>query len=156
MTSFAVFFAVEGERRPRKVMVEPGINAHEFLGIVVAETGRTELCEVFVEDADESLEPHAALEHGEAFKLFHVATHGLIRVIVSFNGVTHQTDMRPNATVTKIVRWAVAAFHLEGDAGDFQLKSGSEILPPGDHLGQIAHGEKEVRFSLVMKIKPQG
>src|SRR5208337_4637580 len=139
MVSLAVFFAVEGERRPRKLILEPGTKAHEFLSIVVSETGRSELCEVLIEDADDSLAPHAPLEHGEGFKLFHVATRGLIRVIVIFNGLAHETDMRPNATVAKIVGWAVNAFHLEGDAGDFQLKSNGEIFAPGEHLGQIAH-----------------
>lgn len=154
-----VLFALEGERKPRSLAVARDITAIQFLERVKALTGRVELEEVLIEDDEVALEAHVVLIERiviEDFKLVHVGSRGKIEVTVSFNGKAKAHEFGPNATMEKIVRWALKAFELEGEPSDFQLKLGDDLLPPGDHLGQIAHGEKAVRLALVMKIKPQG
>ena len=61
-------------------------------------------------------------------------------------------------TIAAIIVWAVGkhGLKLEGDPTDFQLKLDGTVLEPQAHLGQVAHGKKEVTFDLVFKIKPQG
>lgn len=153
-----VLFAVEGERKPLAVALPAGANPALALKILNEKFARTDLVELVLEDEDEPLGVDADLRaalKGE-FKLIHAATAGLIDVHVVFNGVEHNRDFRPAATMEKIVIWAMRAFKLEGDPCDFQLKLGEEILAPNEHLGQVAGKKKRIKLALVMRIKPQG
>lgn len=154
-----VLFAVEGERKPRSLALPVEVTAAAFLERVVALTGRTELVEVLIEDEEVTIQDDQILFERivvDEFKLVHVATKGKIKVDVTFNGKTKDSEFRPSATMEKIIKWAMGAFQLEGEPADFQLKLGDEVLAAGQHLGQIAEGKKTVRLNLVMKIKPQG
>jgi len=154
-----VLFALEGERKPRSVSLPAEATFAHLLEAVRVQTGRVELEEVLIEDEDDVVELHHVVIERiviDEFKLVHIATRGKIAVTVTFNGRSHDKEFGPNATMDKIVRWAMKVFALEGDASDFQLKLGEELLPAGEHLGQVAEGKKKVRLSLVMKIKPQG
>jgi hypothetical protein len=154
-----VLFALEGERKPRSLAISAGATVSHFLEQVKTLTGRADLEEVMIEDDEMALEGHHVLTERiviDEFRLVHVATKGKIKVVVTFNGKTKDHEFRPNATMEKIVKWAMKAFDLEGDPSDFQLKLGDDLLPPGLHLGQVAEGKKTVRLALVMKIKPQG
>lgn len=154
-----VLFALEGERKPRSLMVEHDTTAGQLIEKIRMMTGRLDLEEVLIEDDDEVVEHHHIVIERiviDEFKLVHIATRGKITVKVTFNGKAHEHEFGPNATMDKIVKWAMKAFHLEGDPSDFQLKLGEDLRPPGEHLGQIAEGKKTVRLALVMKIKPQG
>ncbi len=154
-----VLFALEGEKKPRSLSADASTTAAEFLESVRVLTGRAELAEVLIEDEDGPLEGHVILFERiviDEFKLVHVATPGKIEVFIIFNAKTKEHRFGPNATMEKIVKWAIGAFELVGEPSDFQLKLGEHVLPPGQHLGQVAEGHKTVRLALVMKIKPQG
>ena len=150
--------ALEGERRPRALNVMADVTAARLLERARESTGRDDLTEVLIEDEEIVLDGDVVIFERisvEEFKLVHVATHGDIVVTVVFNG-SKEAAFKPSATMAKIIAWAMKAFGLTGDASDFQLKLGDQILAAGEHLGQIANGAKAVRLSLVMKIKPQG
>jgi len=154
-----VLFALEGERKPRSLAAPATVTVAEFLELVKVHTGRADLEEVLIEDDEIALEGHVILVERiliDEFKLVHVASRGKIEVFVTFNGKTKDHRFGPNATMEKIVKWAIEKFELEGGSSDFQLKLGDDVLPPGEHLGQVADGQKTVRLALVMKIKPQG
>jgi hypothetical protein len=154
-----VLFAVEGERKPRSLTLPTEATAAMFLERVIALTGRGDLVEVLIEDEEVTIQGDNVLFERivvDEFKLVHVATEGKIKVEVTFNGKTKDSEFRPSATMEKIIKWAMGAFELEGEPADFQLKLGDEVLAAGQHLGQIAEGKKTVRLNLVMKIKPQG
>lgn len=154
-----VLFTIEGVRKPLSLAVALATTVGQFLELVRQTHGRIDLIEILIEDEDAPLgvdEIIVARLTRDDFRLIHVATAGEIEVTVVFNGHPKHHKFRPNATMERIVKWALKAFELEGDPSDFQLKHGDEILPAGEHLGQVAHGKKEVKLSLVMKIKPQG
>jgi hypothetical protein len=158
--SHELVLAIEGERAPRQIQVSRLATAKEVLEAVVLETKRTELTEIFLEDQEESLvEGHRVVEIVlEEFRLIHVASKGKIAVTVVYNARQVHRDFAPSVTIETIIAWAIspAALNLEGVAAEYQIKHGSEILPPDLHLGQVAKGEKKVAFSLVFRIKPQG
>jgi hypothetical protein len=154
-----VLFVVEGQRKPRSFFISPETRASEFLGLVRKELGRDDLVELLLEDEDEPLAEDVIIldcVNQDAFKLVHVATPGTIAVTVIFNAKPKERAFRASTTMERIVRWAIEAFELQGDPSDFQLKLGDDLLPAGEHLGQVADGKKHVKLSLVMKIKPQG
>ena len=153
-----LLFAVEGIRVPQSLLLEGDLTVAGLLERVRHATGRPDLVEVLIEDEEIALPHHEIIFERitiEEFKLIHVATGGEIAVTVAFNG-SKQRTFKPNTTMAKIVRWAMHEFGLEGDPSEFQLKLGETVLAPGEHLGQIVHGAKEVRLALVMKIRPQG
>jgi hypothetical protein len=158
--SHELVLVVEGERLPRQIRVPVTATAVEVVGVVVAETGRTELTEIFLEDGEDCLvEEHRVVEIViEEFRLIHVGTKGKIKVTVTYNSRKVEREFSPSTTMQKIIVWAISqhGLGLEGSAADYQLKLGTEILPPDIHLGQIAGGEKHVTLSLVFRVKPQG
>jgi hypothetical protein len=158
--SHDLVLVVEGERSPRQVRVPRTATAAEVVSFVVAETGRVELTEIFLEDEEDCLvEEHRVVEIViEEFRLIHVGTKGKIKVTVSYNSRKVDREFAPSATMQKIIEWAISprGLGLEGSAADYQLKLGTEILPPDAHLGQIAGGKKHVTLSLVFRVKPQG
>ncbi len=153
-----LLFAVEGVRTPQSLVLEADLTVAGLLEHVRLATGRNDLVEVLIEDEEIALPHHEIVFERitiEEFRLIHVATGGEITVSVAFNG-SKQRSFKPSATMAKVVRWAMHEFSLQGDPSEFQLKFGETILAPGEHLGQVAHGAKELRLSLVMKIRPQG
>lgn len=154
-----ILFALEGERKPLSLVLPADATFAHLIEKVRVEMGRVEIEDVLFEDEDEVIELHHVVFERivvDEFKLVHLATPGKIAVTVTFNGDAKEHDFRPSATMDKIVRWAMKTFHLEGDPSDFQLKLGEDLLPAGEHLGQVVDGKKKVRLALVMKIKPQG
>src|SRR5665213_1404334 len=126
---YEVLFVVEGERKPRGLRAHARVTVAEFLQMVMVQTGRGDLVEVLIEDQEIVLEGHhvlADLITVEDFKLWHVATPGLINVVVAFNGRPKDRTFRSNATMKAIVKWAMEAFELAGDPSDFQLKYGDD------------------------------
>ncbi|MGW1419840.1 hypothetical protein ACWAT4_06925 [Bradyrhizobium manausense] len=158
--SHELVLAIEGERGPRQIQVSRSATAKEVIEAVVLETKRTELTEIFLEDEEECLvEEHRVVELViEEFRLIHVASKGKITVTVVYNSRQVHRDFAPSVTIETIIAWAISpsALNLEGVPAEYQLKLGSEVLPPDLHLGQVAKGEKKIAFSLVFRIKPQG
>jgi len=153
-----LLFAVEGVKAPQSLLLEADLTVAGLLERVRHATGRHDLVEALIEDEETALAHHELVFERitiEDFRLIHVASCGEITVTVAFNGVKQRT-FKPSATMAKIIRWAMYEFGIEGDPSEFQLKVGDAVLPPGEHLGQVAHGAKEVRLALVMKIRPQG
>jgi hypothetical protein len=157
-TLIEVAFAVEGDRKPQIVDIRREATVGAFLDLVIERTGRPDLEEVAIEDAEEILACEVALEEVlvGAFKVLHVAKPGRVKVFVTFNSRTLEEAFRPSASMRKVTRWAISAFELEGEPADFQLKHNGEVLPPETHVGQASGGHKELRLDLVMKVKPQG
>jgi hypothetical protein len=155
-----IVVAVEGERNPRTLPGRNGITVTELIEIAVRETGRGDLVEVIVEDEEIALD--GAIRFHEVitteFKLFHVASKDHIKVVVEYGQKAVSRNFRPSATMDKIIRWAITPQELDVQSPpeDLQLKKGKEVLPGDVHLGQISEGHKEVKLSLVFKIKPQG
>ncbi|RXG97211.1 hypothetical protein [Bradyrhizobium vignae] len=158
--SHELVLAIEGERGPRQIQVSRSATAKEVIEAVVLETKRPELTEVFLEDEEECLaEDRRVVELViEEFRLIHIASKGKITVTVVYNSRQVHRDFAPSVTIETIIAWAISpsALNLEGVSAEYQLKLGSEVLPPDLHLGQIAKGEKKIAFSLVFRIKPQG
>lgn len=158
--SHELVLAIEGERGPRQIQVSRSATAKEVIEAVVLETKRTELTEIFLEDEEDCLvEEHRVVELViEEFRLVHVASKGKITVTVVYNSRQVHRDFAPSVTIETIIAWAISpsALNLEGVPAEYQLKLGSEVLPPDLHLGQVAKGEKKIAFSLVFRIKPQG
>jgi len=154
-----VMLVVEGESDARVLAVRPEATAAEVLEVVIREAGRTDLIEIFLEDADEPILAEMLLaELLAANKLLHVGSKGLISVVVEYGQKQVSRQFRPSATMDKIVRWAIQPNELDVHAPieDLQLKHGDDVLPGDLHLGQVTHGHKQAKFSLVFKIKPQG
>jgi hypothetical protein len=153
-----VAFALEGDRKPQIYELGADATVGAFLERVIKETGRGDLEEVAIEDAEEILALEIALAEilVGTFKVLHVAKKGRVKVFVTFNGQTREEAFQPSASMRKVTRWAISAFGLEGEASDFQLKHNGEVLPPETHVGQVSGSHKELRLDLVMKIKPQG
>ena len=153
-----VAFVLEGDRKPQIYEVEPGVTVGGFIELVIERTGRGELEEVAIEDAEDILAAEVLLAEVlvGAFKVLHVAKGGRVKVFVTFNNQVREEAFRPAASMRKVTRWAIAAFELEGEVADFQLKLNDEVLPPETHVGQVSGGHKELRLHLVMKSKPQG
>ncbi len=152
-----ILFAQEGHRDPKVDKVGSKVTVSDFLKHVTQ--GDPAEFEFSSEDANEPigndlLIGDVARRGGQA--VFHVSRRGLIAVHVTFNGRVISKDFRPNVTMNTIVIWAMRELRLDGVPSDYQLKYRDQLLPPGDHLGQITHGAKEIKLTLVMKIKPQG
>ena len=156
-----ILFAVQGHRQHFGQPVDRAITVGEF-GVIAARAGGIEeVVEVFLEDAEEPLDGSLVLieQLTVEFSPVHVARrHAKIAVTVEFNVRDVKRDFRPNVTVERVIKWAISpeGFDLEGDASDFQLKHGDEVLPPDTHLGQIHHPHHALKFDLVFKVKPQG
>lgn len=153
-----VAFVLEGERRPEIIELAAKATVAALLKEVASRDGGEAYDEVSLEDAEEVLDPKTPLAEilVGTFKVLHVAKRGKVKVYVTFERETVEEDFRPSATMRKVTRWAIAALGLEGEVADFQLKLSDEVLPPETHIGQVARGEKSLRLSLVMKVKPQG
>jgi len=153
-------FALEGERNPRSLKAHPDSSVADFIALVVKDTGREEFVEVLIEDEEVVVPGEKPIrELFEAdFKLIHVATKGAIKATVQYRTRAVSHHFRPNATMEKIIRWAISPkeLNLEGGPEDFQLKDGNDVLPADVHLGQVAKGHKHVTLTLVFKVKPQG
>src|SRR5262249_3123555 len=119
-----------------------------------------EVVEVFVEDEIDPLGHHHVLAEviKERFAPLHIARPGLIKTKVVYQTGERHTEFRPNTTIAKVLAWATGpdGFNLHQPISDFQLKHGEDVLAPDEHLGQVAHGKKEVCLTLVFKVKPQG
>ena len=156
-----ILFAAQGCWQPMSEHVNHTITVAEF-GILAAQAaGIEEIVEVFREDAEDPLANHLVLiEHLAAeFSLLHVSRrHAKIAVTVEFNGRDIKREYRSNATVERVIRWAISPdeFDLVGDPSDFQMKHENEVLPPDMHVGQVPHPHHAVKLSLVLKVKPQG
>jgi len=155
-----VVFAVEGHMKHFAATIGPDVKVSEFAAIAAAAGQIEEMLEVFVENADAPLDGHLILiEHLSAtFAPLHAARPGAIKTTVEYNGRKVERAFRPNATIGRVIEWAIGknGLDLEGGPADYQLKYRGEVLSPDQHLGQIAHGEKSVDLFLVFKIKPQG
>jgi hypothetical protein len=155
-----IVFIVEGEPTPRSAKLPGALAVGEVIVHLQGELGGTDLEELSLEDAEAALIAEQLLAEvlaGE-FKVLHLSRKGAVEVTVTYNGRSVSKPFRPNATIRKITRWAISpeGLKLEGDAADFQLKLGADILPPDQHLGQITKGAKAVSLTLVFKVKPQG
>lgn len=155
-----VVFALEGESKPRSLVLPIDATVSDFLKKLTEDIGRADLTEVLVEDGTASLAPDQSLLEatGDAFKLLHVSTPGEISVTVACNGRNAERSFSPSTTLLRIIAWAISGegLTLEGETSDFQLKRDEEILGPDQHLGQVARGKKAIALSLVFKVKPQG
>jgi sulfur carrier protein ThiS len=155
-----VVFALEGERKPQSLHLPADATVADLLKEVTKRAERGDLSEVIIEDEDQPLAPDKPLADAldGDFKVVHVSTPGRISVTVTCNGKQATEAFSPSTTLQKIIVWAISpeALQLEGDATDFQLKQGEEVLAPDHHLGQIAQGAKELALTLVFKVKPQG
>jgi hypothetical protein len=155
-----IICVVSGEGEPRSLRVETKDTAGEILRRLAEQLGRQDLEEISVEDADDALPEH--VEIGEVmvagFVVLHVSDKGQVQVTVTYNGRSVDQAFRSNATVRKIIKWAISpgGLKLEGEPSDFQLKRGPDVLAADQHLGQVAMGAKHVELSLVFKVKPQG
>lgn len=154
-----VLMLVEGESNARVVPIHAEATAKEVLEVVIKEAGRTDLIEIFVEDEDEPISTEMLLaELLAANKLLHAASQGQIKVTVEYGQKDVTREFRPSATMDKIIRWAIKPneLNVQAPVEDLQLKHGNDVLPGDLHLGQVTHGEKKIKFSLVFKVKPQG
>jgi hypothetical protein len=155
-----ILFAVEGHRQHFSVEIGPRVTVIEFASLAAKAGGLEEPVEIFLEDAEQALTADLVLlEHLAAeFAPLHVARPGEIETTVDFNGRDAKRKFKANATIIKIIAWAISpeALNLEGTPSDFQLKFDGEVLPPDLHLGQVARGKKAISLSLVFKVKPQG
>ncbi len=158
--SVDVLFAVEGQVRHHSSPTDPKTTVREFVEIAVSASGVQELMEVYLENADAPLDHGLVLvEHlSVEFAPLHVARRGKIKTIVRYQDRHVEREFSPAVTIAAIIVWAIGphGLNLQGDPTDFQLKLHGEVLAPGTHLGQIAHGKKEVTLDLVFKVKPQG
>jgi len=155
-----VVYAVEGQRKVLQTNLKHTATVREFAVVVATQYGLAGEIDVFVEDADGPLDQEQVLATclTAKFKPLHVATRGHIRVTVEYNGQKIEDSFRSGATVRAVISWAIGlrGFNLDGGPGDFQIKSGQEVVPADVHLGQLAHGSKELVLWLVFKIKQQG
>lgn len=158
--SHELTFALEGMRHPQSVVVKPDATAAEVLAAIIEKTGRADITEILIENQDACLpdDHHLVAVIIKEFVLVHAATKGLVKVTVGYNARHVDEEFRPNATMEKIIRWAISpkALDLEGTPADYQLKSGNEVLAGDTHLGQVSHGHKHVTLTLVFRVKPQG
>jgi len=155
-----VVFTVTGNRRPDSVGVGPATTVAEFVSLVARKHGVAESLDLFLEDAEGPLPGDVILvEHlaGE-FAPLHVGHRPKVKVKVEYRIGHHDREFSRATTILRITEWAISpqAFGLEGTAADYDLKHDGKVVSPDTHLGQVAHGAKEVTFALVFKEKPQG
>lgn len=108
-------------------------------------------------------DPHKLLKdlgigHGCGVHLHH---HPSLKVSVNYNAGTHHHELRPGATVGKVLAWAVDKFKIDpNEATEFGLflcGRQDEALPDGMHIGSLtAHGSRELCFDLSPKHRVQG
>lgn len=157
-TAFPLVLAVQGMSKPIEMELPEDASVEDILDRVREQTGRDDLVELAFEDEDEPLEDGervlAALR--KEFRLLHASTRQRITVALTYEGVRHERLFRPNATVRRVIRWAIEIFHLEGKPAEFQIKVGDRVLPPDMHVGQAAQGACALAGTLVHNIKPQG
>jgi hypothetical protein len=119
---------------------------------------------VFVEDADEELDPTATLAVAGVADRAHLfrGRRRRIKVAVSFNGESIDREFRPNATVGRVFRWATGpnGFDLsKEDAAEHTLAiSPGDTIPPRDaHLGSLDNGSPgRLTFALIPKHRFEG
>ena len=159
-TTFEFLHVVEGERKPRLTPIGRHETVQAVLKRVGAELGRDELIELFFEEEERAIAAEAILFDLVAndTRVLNMAGRGHIEVAVGYNGRTVRRPFRPNATIAAVTKWAISpeALDLQGVPTDFQLKLGTEVLPPDPHLGQVSRCGRELHLTLVFKIKPQG
>ena len=155
-----ILFAAEGHAKHFGVNVGPRITVKEFAVAAASAAGIEGIVEVFLEDADAPLRPELLLiEHlAVDFPPLHLARPGKIKTTVHYGRRHVEHHFTPNTTITKTIAWAFSQkeLELEGSPADFQLKHDKKVLSPDLHLGQVAHGAKEISLELVFKVKPQG
>lgn len=155
-----IVYALEGSPKPHEIGVPAGASNPEVLALIVAKHALAEPMDLYWEDEDEPLaETILLLERlRDDFRQVHVARPGKIDVDITYNHRTVHHRFRPNATIRRVIVWAIsdAGLDLVGKPADFQIKFEGKVVPPETHLGQLAACEQSIALSLVANIKPQG
>ncbi|GGJ59807.1 MULTISPECIES: hypothetical protein [Sphingopyxis] len=160
INAFSLILTVQGMAKPIELAVPDDADVAHILARIREETGRTDIEELAFEDADEPLADAATIieDLRREFRVLHASTRQRIKVRLSYEGQSHERAFRPNATIRRVIRWAISpeAFGLEGKPAQFQVKVDGRVVPPDTHLGQAAHGSCALEGVLVHNVKPQG
>jgi hypothetical protein len=147
-------------RVPKDGTVRDLLNAAREHGVHLGGDGDPSV--VYIEDAEEAVDPNASLEEAGIRHRGHIHVHRCHRIDVSvnFNARTETMAFPPSATVGRVKKWAVKAFGMsEKDAAEHVLQiTGSNVRPDEDiHIGAlVTHPEHRISFDLVPKVRVEG
>jgi hypothetical protein len=156
VTSYNLILAIQGMAKPIELEVPETATAADILASIRERTGREDLVELAYEAVDDGDRVVESLRR--EFRVLHAATRQRVMVILKYEGQRRERIFRPNATIRRVIRWAISeeGFNLEGKPAEFQIKLGDRVLPPDMHVGQAAGGACELSAALVHNVKPQG
>ena len=157
---FEVVYALEGHSKPHAIGVPSSASNIEVLALIVDKHGLNAPVHLFWEDEEEPLDEAILLLERlrDDFRQVHVAKAGKVGVSVTYNARTVDHKFRPNATIRRVIVWAISdkGLDLVGKPADFQIKFEGKVVPPETHIGQLATCDQSLALTLVANIKPQG
>ena len=166
---FEVVYALEGHAKPFAIEVPVDASDAMVFNLIANKHGLGSDHRLFWEDDTEESrddDEHDALVDVVGlvsrlrvdFRQIHVGRSGKIAVSVRYNARTVERKFRPNATIRRVIRWAISKKGLDliGQPAEFQIKHDGKVIPPQTHLGQLARCDDALAFVLVANIKPQG
>lgn len=166
MERIEIFLQGEGVKDIILVHVPKGGNVRDLLNAAkehsVTLGGDGDPSAIYIEDAEEAVDPNASLDEAGIRHRGHVHIHRCHRIDVSvnFNARTETKVFPPSATVGRVKKWAVKAFGMsDKDAAEHILQiTGSGARPDEDiHIGTlVTHPAFRVFFDLVPKVRVEG
>lgn len=166
MERIEIFLQGEGVKDIILVHVPKGGNVRDLLNAAkehgVNLGGDGDPSAIYIEDAEEAVDPNASLEEAGIHHRGHVHVHRCHRIDVSvnFNARTETKVFPPSATVGRVKKWAVKAYGMsDKDAAEHVLQiAGSNVRPDEDiHIGTlVTHPACRISFDLVPKVRVEG
>lgn len=157
---FDLVYALEGLAKAQSITVSANASNADILALIAARHTLAEPFQLYWEDDDEALsESDTVIDRLKGdFRQINVARARKIDIAISYNGKAAKRPFRPNATIRRVIVWAISneGLDLVGKPNEFQIKYEGKVIPPETHLGQLAKCDDTLEFVLVANIKPQG
>ena len=145
---------------PRLIDVSPSSTVEETIGAFGSEGDG-----LWVEDADQEIDPGTSLEQAGVREHAHVHHHRCreVDILVRYIDGERHKDFSPAATVARVLKWALGpdGFNVpevERPAFGFLSCADGKAVPEDTHVGSLTGPGKvcEACLSLVKKHNPQG
>jgi hypothetical protein len=156
MKTIDIFYQAEGLREIAHLECGADENYTALVEVIAKKHGLGDDVFIFLEDADEPVDPgEAELKPGAIGGVkVHVHRCREVKVSVTFNGETVHHPFTPATTIAKVKKWAAERkFGMtEEEAGEhvLQIKGTHERPAPNIHIGSlVAHPHCHIAFDLV-------